>query len=156
MKTIKKVIGDTTDCQTEEGITVSLIDTISFLLGQLSKRNLESVNVKEAIKDFQTNGKFNIGSKVYTIFISDVTNKIKKTPRDYTVDEREVCSNCKRKINTTEQVFRVADYSPKPFVVKGQLNRKKREMVTELNKLNHCIYCSDCTNKFDVIIAQIK
>lgn len=63
-------IGDTTDCQTEEGITVSLIDTISFLLGQLATRDLTSENVQHAIKDMQINGKFSTCEKIYTLFIS--------------------------------------------------------------------------------------
>lgn len=64
--------GDTSDCQTEEGITISMIDTIGFLLGQLSERDLESNNIKEALKDLHFNGKSNM--KTYTIFVHEKIN----------------------------------------------------------------------------------
>lgn len=73
MDTEQVFAGDTTDCQSEEGITVSLIDTISFLLGQLADRDLGSENVQHAIKDMQINGKFSTCEKIYTLFISQRT-----------------------------------------------------------------------------------
>lgn len=58
MNTQKSIkTGDTTDCRTEEGITVSMIDTINFLLGQLADRDLDNPNAKEALKDLMVNGK---------------------------------------------------------------------------------------------------
>lgn len=70
-----KQAGDTTDCRTEEGITVSLIDTISFLMGQLMERDLDNQNAQEALKDLRINGKWRMRSRKYSVMIS-----IKKLP----------------------------------------------------------------------------
>lgn len=65
-----KQAGDTTDCRTEEGITVTLIDTISFLMGQLMKRDLDNPNAQEALKDLMITGKMTEYKKKYTMLIS--------------------------------------------------------------------------------------
>ncbi len=61
--------GDTSDCRTYEGITISIIDTISFLLGQLAERDLDTPNVKEALKDLMVNGKMRPWGS-YSVLIS--------------------------------------------------------------------------------------
>jgi len=41
------------DCRSEEGITISLIDALITQCRILRHRNLDSSNVKEALKDLQ-------------------------------------------------------------------------------------------------------
>lgn len=55
---------DKTDCKSEEGITVSLIDTIGFLCGLLSARDLSTPAAKEALEDLRTNQKYNDMEKI--------------------------------------------------------------------------------------------
>lgn len=43
-----------TDCRSEDGVTVGLIDSLIFIARVLSKRNLTSLEVKEALADFQS------------------------------------------------------------------------------------------------------
>lgn len=42
-----------TECRSDEGVTVSIIDTISFLANLLSVRDLSSKAAQAAIKDLQ-------------------------------------------------------------------------------------------------------
>lgn len=51
-KDVRSNIGKT-DCRSEEGLTVTLIDTISFLASQLIGRDLSSKVVQAAISDFR-------------------------------------------------------------------------------------------------------
>ncbi|HQU83887.1 MAG TPA: hypothetical protein PKY59_12205 [Pyrinomonadaceae bacterium] len=41
------------DCRTEEGVTIGLIDSIIFIARVLAKRNLSSENIKSALIDFR-------------------------------------------------------------------------------------------------------
>lgn len=47
-----------TDCRTEDGITVGLIDSIITISRILSQRDLSSHNVKEALKDLKSDKDF--------------------------------------------------------------------------------------------------
>lgn len=68
---IQVTVGDTTDCRTDIGITVSLIDTISFLMGQLVERDLDDANVQEALKDFMAHFKYSSSpSRKYSMMVS--------------------------------------------------------------------------------------
>jgi hypothetical protein len=42
------------DCRTKDGITIGLIDSLIFISRVLSKRDLRSPEVLEALKDLQT------------------------------------------------------------------------------------------------------
>lgn len=75
LKTGSTTTGDKTDCRTEEGITVSMIDTINFLIGQLMERDLDNLNAQEALKDLMVSNKYPGYPRRYSMLIS-----IKKLP----------------------------------------------------------------------------
>lgn len=50
-----------TECRSNEGVTVSIIDTISFLANLLSTRDLSGKATKAAIKDLQHDEKAWLG-----------------------------------------------------------------------------------------------
>lgn len=50
----KKQRNSVTDCRKENGITVGLIDGIIAIARVLRKRNLQDDEVREALKDFQS------------------------------------------------------------------------------------------------------
>lgn len=47
------------DCRSEEGITVGLIDSIISICRLLSKRDMEDISIKEALKDLSADEDFN-------------------------------------------------------------------------------------------------
>lgn len=49
-----------TDCRTEEGITVGLIDSLISIARVLSKRNLSSSEIKEALQDLREDEDVNV------------------------------------------------------------------------------------------------
>lgn len=61
------------ECRSDDGITISLIDTISFLANILSTRKLESKAVKGAIKDFQADENAWLG--IQRIFVTEKDKK---------------------------------------------------------------------------------
>jgi hypothetical protein len=42
-----------TDCRTDEGVTVGLIDSLIFIARALAKRDLQSETVKSVLRDFR-------------------------------------------------------------------------------------------------------
>lgn len=61
------------ECLSDDGITISLIDTISFLANILSTRKLDSKAVKGAIEDFQSDENAWLG--IQRIFVTDKDKK---------------------------------------------------------------------------------
>lgn len=124
-----------TDCRSRNGITVALIDTISFLLKQLHDRSLKSKEVQAALKDLQADEE--VWSTAYKLIQSEKEIEFRKTVSDSIAHLQKDHPIHEYKKWLESQIERVKPLSVKAGQPKGFRQAYSQQLGTYQDCLSH-------------------